>query len=52
MNGMVEPISRKPMNNKAYPNLALKNTIELFLQQNPWAFEHEIDEDYLKIDFS
>lgn len=37
---MVEPITRKKLTSKPSVNTALKNAIEDFLQQNPWAFEH------------
>jgi hypothetical protein len=33
------------------PNHALKQAIEIFLKDNPWAFEEEKSEDYHQIVF-
>ena len=35
-----DPISRKPLQiEQAVPNLALKEAIEVYLREHPWAYE-------------
>lgn len=48
---MTEPITRKKLASKPAVNTALKITIEDFLKDNPWAFEHELSETYHDIKF-
>ena len=51
LKGAVEPITRKEVSGKVYPNHALKQAIEVFLRENPWAFEEEKGENYNDIQF-
>ena len=39
LKGPIEPITRKKVEGKCYPNHALKQAIDDFLKENPWAFE-------------
>ena len=41
LKGPIEPITRKNVKGKIIPNHALKQAIETFLKENPWAFEEE-----------
>lgn len=45
-NGYTEPISRQPLKGKVYPNVSLKNAIQAFLDENPWAYEFSEGELY------
>ncbi|EGR28168.1 u-box domain protein [Ichthyophthirius multifiliis] len=50
-NGFVDPITRQKINKNLYPNLSIKQGIQEFLNQNPWAFEFYQDQDYKNIEF-
>lgn len=40
-NGQTDPVTREPIEEKnCYPNLAIKQTIEQFIEQNPWAYDY------------
>lgn len=40
-----EPLEKKPMSvANIYPNFAMKDALEHFLNQNPWAFEHSAND--------
>jgi len=50
MNGAFDPITRQEVDPSVMiPNHMLKKASENFLTQNPWAFEHILNEDYRKI---
>jgi STIP1 homology and U-box containing protein 1 len=51
LKGPVEPITRKEVTGKIFPNQALKQAIEAFLRDNPWAYEEEKCENYQDIIF-
>ncbi len=47
MSGAFDPITRQEVDpNVLIPNHALKKASETFLSQNPWAFQHMLNEDY------
>jgi STIP1 family protein 1 len=49
-----EPLSQKAMTlEDIYPNLAMKDAVETFLQKNPWAYDFKSKEDFFnnKINF-
>ena len=39
-NGKTDPFTRKPINGKLYPSVAIKKAIEDFLDKNPWGYEY------------
>jgi len=51
-NGLFDPVTRDPISMEhIYPNLNLKQAIETFLKENPWAFEHKLNESFADINF-
>ena len=50
-NGKIDPVTRKPVRDLLYPNVAIKQAVDKFLQDNPWAFEYKLNEDYTMINF-
>ncbi|XP_051912261.1 uncharacterized protein LOC127594427 [Hippocampus zosterae] len=51
-NGCTDPITRKQISGKLYPNHAIKKAVKDFLEKNPWAYEHSEGQSYLDISFS
>jgi|JI6StandDraft_1071083.scaffolds.fasta_scaffold132410_2 STIP1 family protein 1 len=51
LKGPIEPITRRKVEGRVFPNHALKQATEEFLKQNPWAFEEEKGEDFNLIPF-
>jgi len=50
--GHFDPITREPISaDHVYPNLNIKQSIEAFLKENPWAFEYKAHETYEDIVF-
>ncbi len=39
-NGATDPITRKPISPKLYPNIAVRKAVKDFLDNNPWAYEY------------
>jgi STIP1 homology and U-box containing protein 1 len=39
-NGLFDPHTRKPVSLRLIPNLALKQIVSRFLEDNPWAFDY------------
>jgi len=51
-NGYFDPVTREPISpDHIYPNLNIKQAIETFLKENPWAFEYRVNEDYQDFKF-
>lgn len=50
-NGPIDPTTRQPISRELYPNQNIKQAIQYFLLNNPWAFEYESGEDYHNIKF-
>ncbi|EAR83214.3 U-box protein (macronuclear) [Tetrahymena thermophila SB210] len=54
LNGDIDPIARKPINRNIplISNLSLKKVVSEFLQNEPWAYEHYLDQNSIeKIEF-
>ncbi len=49
VNGMSDPVSRVPVGNRLVPNIAVKQLVEKFLEDNPWAFDYVEGENWRKI---
>jgi len=50
--GHFDPVTREPISiDYIYPNLNIKQAIESFLKENPWAFEYKPHETYQDIKF-
>jgi len=50
--GHYDPTTREPISiDYIYPNLNIKQSIESFLKENPWAFEYQPHETYQDIKF-
>lgn len=50
-NGGIDPSTRKPISMAFSEDVNVKQAIEYFLCNNPWAFEYTSDEDYKEIEF-
>jgi hypothetical protein len=50
-NGNIDPSTRKPISPKYYVDYNIKQAIQYFLLNNPWAFEFTSGEDYQEIEF-
>ncbi|KAL4466064.1 hypothetical protein ABPG74_004301 [Tetrahymena malaccensis] len=50
-NGYIDPFTRASIRPNLYPNHAIKQGVEEFLQANPWAFEYQYNDDFKKIEF-
>ncbi|KAM3136167.1 hypothetical protein pb186bvf_011789 [Paramecium bursaria] len=50
-NGPIDPATREPISGQFYTNHNLKQGIEYFLLNNPWAFEFQANQDYKDIEF-
>lgn len=44
-------MTRNSVNGKIFTNYAIKQAIELFLEENPWAYEVDVEGDYHNIQF-
>ncbi|KAL4427065.1 hypothetical protein ABPG74_021172 [Tetrahymena malaccensis] len=54
LNGDIDPIARKPINRNIplISNLSLKKVVSEYLQNEPWAYEHYLDQNSIeKIEF-
>ncbi len=50
--GEFDPKSKQQINKaQVYKNFNLKQAVEIFLKENPWAFEFKKGEKYLDIHF-
>jgi len=51
-NGNFDPVTRDEINPKnVYPNVNIKQAVEKFIRENPWAFESQYSDGYLDIKF-
>lgn len=51
-NGNFDPVTRDQINPKhVYPNVNIKQAVEKFIRENPWAFESQYSDGYLDIKF-
>jgi STIP1 family protein 1 len=50
-NGFTDPCTRRPVSGRIIVALNIKQAIEYFLLNNPWAFEFTSGEDYREIQF-